>query len=1098
MTEIAQAFVRLRPVAGPQFTQEARREVQSSLRGALQIGAGITGGVIAVEIFRDIGRAIAGAAKAASEEQVRAELLDQAIDNARASHEAFGHTIEDLIDKESRLKGFTDQDLSSAFARLVQATKSSTVAFDDLKRAEDISRIRKIDLGQAAIALAKAEQGSTTALARLGVIIPKVNTEQRELIRRHDEAVAAGAKFSKSQDLIYKGALAEAKAHDVAADRLKARQVITERFGGSAARFATTTSGQFTRLRVSVNEFEEALGKDLLPPLANAAAGTADLVKHLQDSDDVARAVHESGELLGDTLHFIGDTARVIGPPLLDAAHGAEAIASAVGAPALLTGIATFKGLNFVVAAGASVHAAYVRAVEAGTAASTADVAATGAAGAAATRSAAEFAGYTASVEANNVALAENVAANRIASSGFSTVVFGSRAAKTEVAALGAATREGALEAENAARGGFSTFSRGVGTLALGAVGGTTGLALIGVSTLAAGIAYAATRTSDFDREAGALRSTLGLLNADLNRTKELSLGLAQSNVDVALAKDAKAAADAAVQQAQANEVATRGTKEHQAAVLALKTARDQDAAAALAVQRAEAAQQQSRTAVKKNEQDIADARARAVQQTIALARATRANDIPVPSARFTAGGGVGARATDIVLQNQQLQRAAQHASDFAAALDKQAQANQRTAPGVAQSIRLLAAYANAVRRLPTEREVKFILDPSNVKLSLRQIEDDLGTGTQAAVATARRNAHQIGVALSDGVRSGIADTEAKVAAGMARSVQAAIDAGRTAADARSPSRESARLIGLPIAQGIAVGIDTGAPEVQRALGDTVGQAIEQGGEQVRDAITQAKQNLNTIGASLGQSIGDVLQRPLQAQQQAISAAQNRQTLESLRRSVILPGGGGLAADPAAALAQLRRIGGSNGGALAGFTSQFQQAELAVQQDRVTARAAQVQRQIADLTDRFNRGDITGGQLNRGISAVLAKNDIDIAKIARTQGIAYADNFRAQLEGLRDQVQALVGAPRLPGTGLAPSIVRPVETLRSVTQQIAQAQRDRDEQAKAQRAEQLAEAKKQTKHLQDIKGQQEAAAFIKSLPKSTQAAVSAALAGANP
>lgn len=1095
MTEIATAYVRLRPRAGAQFTQEAKAEVQSSLRNALAVGAGVTGGVIAVDLFRDLGRAIKGAAEAASEEQVRAELLSTAIDNAGASHVVFGRNIEDVIDKESRLKGFTDQELSSAFARLVQATGNSETAMQDLGRAEDVSRLRKVELGQAAIALAKAEQGSTTALARLGIIIPKVNVEQRELTRRHDEAVAAGAKFTKTQDLIYKAALAEAKGHDQAADRLKARQVVTDRFGGAATKFATTTSGQFARLRVSVNEFEESLGKDLLPPLADAAAGTADLVKHLQDSEDVERGVHETGQLLGGTLHFIGDTARVIGPPLLTAAHAVETLGNFIGAPALITGVATFKGLQVAVAAGGAVQGAYTRAVEAGAAATAADTAATTANGAAATRSAAEYAGYTGAVAANTGALEANVAANRFAATGFSTVTFGSRAAKTEVAALGAATRAGAVEAETAARGGFATFSRGVGTLALGAAGGPTGLALIGVAALAGGIVYAATRTSDFDRAASNLRSTLGLLNTDLNRTKELALGLAQSKIDVALAKDSKAAADAAVAQAQANEFATRGTKEHADAVLALKTARDQDAAAALAVQRAEQGQQQSRTAVRQNAAEIAKARIDEIAKAEALAQRSSPGGVrgagqPTPFA----SPGFGTAATD-ALQRARTEANIAAADKFSAALERQAVANQKTAPHLAASVRLLEQFATAVGRVPKRSEIEFILDPTNARKSLRDIERELGTVNPTAKVGARKQGHDLGVALSDGVTDGIAERTLATAQAMVDQVLTAIGAGRTAADAHSPSRRSANEIGLPIAQGIAVGINTGAPEVQRALTDSVGQAIEQGGQQVRDAINSAKQNLNTIGGSLATSIGDILSRPLQEQQQALTAAQNRQTLESLRRSAILPGGRGLADDPAKALAQLRKIGGPGGGALSGFIGQFEQASLAVQQDQVQARSAQVARQIADLTDRFNRGDITGGKLNAGISAILAKNDIDIPRIARTQGIAYADAFSAELTGLRDQVQALVGAPKLPGSGLVPSIVRPIDTLKTVTQQVASAQRDRDEAAKAQRAQQLTESKKHTKALETIAGQQAAAAFIKSLPKSQQAAVAAALAG---
>lgn len=1095
MTEIATAYVRLRPKAGAQFTQEARREVQSSLRSVLQIGAGVTGGVIAVDLFRDLGRAIKGAAAAAAEEEVRADLLSQAVDNAGASHRAFGQDIETLIDKESRLKGFTDQELSSAFARLVQATGDSEQAFIDLGSAEDVARIRKIELGQAAIAEAKAEQGSTTALARLGVIIPKVHTEFAALTKRRDEAVASGAKFTKSQDLIFKSAVEEAKAHDLVSDRLKFRQTLQERFGGSATRFANTTSGQFARLKVAVNELDESLGKDLLPPLASAAEGTAGLVKNLQDSKEVTDAVRASGHLFGQTLHFIGDVAREIGPPLLIIAKGANEVASAIGAPALLTGIATYKAAGIAVAGFGVAQATVTKIMVAGNGALETNTGLQSASGAAASRAGAEYVGYTGALAANTAALEANAAASRLNVAGFATSQFGARAAKTEVAALGAATARAEVQAGAAARGGFATFSRGVGTLALGAVGGVTGLAVIGVAALAGGIAYAATRTSDFDRAAGSLRSTIGLLNTNLNATKNLLLDVAQSKIDLALAKDSKAAADAAVQQAQANEVATRGTAEHQAAVLALKTARDQDAAAALAVTRAEQRGTATRRAVAENDKAIELGRQAALKETLRLARATQANVIPAPTIRF---GTFGRGPTSPAVETQAQRDAADQATRFAAALDKQAQANEKTAPGLARSLRLLDQYALAVQRLPDEREIKFILDPANAKQSLKEIERDLGTTAEAATGTARRRGREIGIALSDGVRSGLDDTQAKVAAAAGRMVDAGVSGAKSAAEARSPSARTAREIGLPLAQGIAVGIDAGAPEIQRSLTDTVGDAIRQGGEQVADAINQAKQNLNSIGSGLASTIGTFIdQGPLGQQiqklQDRLTARQNVAQRGQLEQSV---------KDARKALADAQAAVDTGGPVtpgiqkginefLTGPRQQLAQARAALAdfqaQQRITALQGRSEdlkdattRGIADVTNEVNKGLLSIPEANRRIAAILAKDDIDYRRAGKSLGSAFADSYLGQLQGLRDQMVALVGAPRLPGSGLVPSIVRPLDTLRDVTKSIAQA-------AKDQRAQQIAEAKQQTQLLKDIKAKQLGAAFTASLPPATKA-----------
>jgi hypothetical protein len=1053
--ELATAYVRIRPDSAGFKT-----EAESGIRAGMSNVGKIIGGAFAAAGVFEAAKSIV---EAAAVHQSAFAVVEQTLKNAHQSTDLYGQSVESLLEKEARLKGFSDEDLASSFIRLVSATGDAGKAFKDLGLAEDVARARHIDVGNAALALSRAEQGSTQSLSRLGVVVPKVNTEVAALTKRHEEAVASGAKFSKSQDLIYKGALAQAAVVDKAANRVHALSVVQDRFGGSATKFADTASGQFQRAEQNIHQLEVAVGRDALPAINTLAEGVGHYAQRLTESESVQSAVKAGMADIGAVAHDVKAVIETVGPPFLDAAKAGLQLVDAVGSPAILTAIGTYKGLGIALGLAASAEAAYQRVIAAGTAVKAAEVS--------------ETAALTTALAANTEALAANRAA---AASGI--------AANAE---LGASQAALAVESDAAATGGVATFARGIGQLGLAAVGGPVGLAIIGLAGLAGGIAYAATRTSDFDRAAGSLRATLGLLNSDLSRTKELALAVAQSKIDVALAKDSKAAADAAVQQAQANEVATRGTSKHADAVLALKTARDQDAAAALAVTRSEQTVQQARAGQVKNEEAIAQARRDAIRHAIQAADATKANDIPVPTIRF--GSGPGPK-NDLAFQAEQLQRAADHADQFARKLSTLAQEQEKAGgPGIARSIRLLGQYATALGRVPDKHEVKFILDPTNAKLSLRQIERDLGTEARAARTTALRAGHDLGVSLSEGVRSGIDDTQAKVAAGIARTVEATVAAGKSAARAHSPSELTAQEIGLPLAQGIVVGINTGAPEVQRALSDTIGQAVKQGGQQVADAINQAKQNLNSIGSSLASTISDVLNRPFQQAQARLGAAQNRKTLSDLRRSIVLPGGGSLTGSTDQALAELRRLPKSGG--VSDVIGQFQTDALAVRQDQVTARTAAITRQIADLTDEFNKGSISGGKLTSGVSAILAKNHIDIRKIARTQGIAYADQFAAELKGLRDQVVALVGSPKLPGAGLAPSSVRPIDTLRDVTQQVAQAARDQRAQQLAEAKRQTAEQKKQTTLAQAAANKQKAADFIASLPKGERAAISKVLSG---
>ena len=83
--------------------------------------------------------------------------------------------------------------------------------------------------------------------------------------------------------------------------------------------------------------------------------------------------------------------------------------------------------------------------------------------------------------------------------------------------------------------------------------------------------------------------------------------------------------------------------------------------------------------------------------------------------------------------------------------------------------------------------------------------------------------------------------------------------------------------------------------------------------------------------------------------------------------------------------------------------------------------------------------------------------------------------FRS-VTGLAKQVAAIVGGPQRPGTGLAPSIVRPLETLQQTQKTLAGI-------ASQERTKQLDETKKQTDLLKKIHGSQVAQGFTDSLTR---------------
>lgn len=354
MADVGELFVRIRPAAGTQaaLTAEAEGPVAAAGRDLSKV-------FLAAFAIGGIAKTIESVVHAATEHQSAFAVLEQTTLNAGASTEIFGQSIESLLEKEARLKGFTDEDLASSFVRLVSATRNSEEAFKDLGLAEDVARARHIDLANAALAISKAEQGSATALQRLGIVVHPVTAAVDGLKKAHEDAIIAGAKFTDQQKQIYAQALLNAAAQDKEATRLSVLATLQQRFGGDAATFANTASGQFQRLQADFHQFEVSVGTVLLRDLASASEAVGSFFTRATQNESL-----KSGII--DTLEEIKSVAQTVGPPLIEVAKAAGEVAGSLGGPAIITAVAAWEGFRLVQSRVAAAQSLYARVVAAG------------------------------------------------------------------------------------------------------------------------------------------------------------------------------------------------------------------------------------------------------------------------------------------------------------------------------------------------------------------------------------------------------------------------------------------------------------------------------------------------------------------------------------------------------------------------------------------------------------------------------------------------------------------------------------------------------------------------------------------------------------
>jgi hypothetical protein len=274
--------------------------VQSAAAGALA-GLGAFVGMMAVD----------GIQSAAAEEQQLARLRS-ALDNVNQGFAL--DSITAFIDKLMYATNVVDDELRPAFQTLVTATRDAKQAQDLLTLAVDISVAKNKDLGTVTTALARAANGSTTALGRLA---PGLSENARE-------AGNFGIAVAELQTL----------------------------FGGAAAANVDTFAGRLKNLQIVFDETKEAFGTGFLEGIEESLAGLgsiSDAAVGLQPTfEELGRTIGETaGEIitLVDQLVQIREAAGIFGEII-------NPISSAAGTLAILgdaLGIVAGKlGLNVV------------------------------------------------------------------------------------------------------------------------------------------------------------------------------------------------------------------------------------------------------------------------------------------------------------------------------------------------------------------------------------------------------------------------------------------------------------------------------------------------------------------------------------------------------------------------------------------------------------------------------------------------------------------------------------------------------------------------------------------------------------------------------
>ncbi len=231
------------------------------------MAAGIGAGLFAVKLGKD-------AVGAAIDEQAELSRLNNTL--STLGFAAAGDSVSAFVDDLRFATGVADSELRPGMETLVRATNDVGRAQELLTLAVDISAQKQLALSTVVSALAKAEDGNTTALGKMNLGIDKSILKSQ----------TARETFSQLAGV----------------------------YGGAAAVQARTLEGSLKRLTDGLGELQESAGTGAIEAFTDALGGTddagQDLAQTLRDLQPVAENV---GGIFGEYAGNLASLATVAG-----------------------------------------------------------------------------------------------------------------------------------------------------------------------------------------------------------------------------------------------------------------------------------------------------------------------------------------------------------------------------------------------------------------------------------------------------------------------------------------------------------------------------------------------------------------------------------------------------------------------------------------------------------------------------------------------------------------------------------------------------------------------------------------------------------------
>jgi hypothetical protein len=217
-----------------------------------------------------------GVESAIADEQAQAKLATT-LQNVTGATDAQIAAVEKQILNTSLLTGKTDDELRPSFERLVRATKDSDAALKLQSIALDVSAGSGKSLEAVTNAMAKAQEGNTASLAKLGIGLTSAQLKTMDM------------------DAITKQ--------------------LASTFGGQAAVQADTFAGKMARLQVAFNEGKETIGSFVLDAITPMIDTVVNIV-----IPAVSQFIDSIGGKEGITSAFMGfiDGAKKIFIPIFE------------------------------------------------------------------------------------------------------------------------------------------------------------------------------------------------------------------------------------------------------------------------------------------------------------------------------------------------------------------------------------------------------------------------------------------------------------------------------------------------------------------------------------------------------------------------------------------------------------------------------------------------------------------------------------------------------------------------------------------------------------------------------------------------------------